>query len=264
MMRYVMAVSAILILITACTKKVQQDKFSSEVSATPSGPADLAIDQAIQAHGGLENYENVSVAFEFRNRTYKAARKNGLFQYERLFADSTGDVRDIVRNDGFVREVNGLEAVVHDSMKVKYTGSVSSVIYFALQPFPLKDPAVIPTYLGEVELEGRKQHKIEVRFRQEGGGPEFEDVFMYWIDVEEGYVNYLAYLYHTEGGGIRFRKGYNFRVLDGIRYADYVNYKAEYGKVKLGDLDTLFEAGELEELSRIETENVRSIDDLDF
>lgn len=264
MMNNILAASAILILMAACTKKAQQDKLSSGVSETPSGPAGLAIDQAIRAHGGMGNYEDLSVAFEFRNRTYRAKRENGQFQYERLFTDSTGDVRDIVRNDGFVREINGVEATIPDSMKVKYTGSVSSVIYFALQPFPLKDPAVIPTYLGEVELGGRKQHKIEVRFRQEGGGPEFEDVFMYWIDVEEGYVNYLAYLYQTEGGGIRFRKGYNFRVLDGIRYADYVNYQAEYGKVELEELDSLFDAGELEELSRIETENVRPIEGPSF
>ncbi len=264
MMKYMMAASTILILMTACTKKVQQDKLASQVKDVPANPASQTIDQAIRAHGGLEKYENLSLAFEFRGRTYKAARKNGLYQYERLFTDSIGAVRDIVRNDGFVREVNGLEAAVHDSMKVKYTGSISSVIYFALQPFPLKDPAVIPTYLGEVELEGRKQHKIEVRFRQEGGGPEFEDVFMYWIDVEEGFVNYLAYLYHTEGGGIRFRKGYNFREVEGIRIADYVNYKAEYGKVELEELDKLYEAGELEELSRIETENARPQYELTF
>ena len=40
-------------------------------------------------------------------------------------------------------------------------------------------------------------------------------------------MDHLAYSYETDGGGVSFRKGHNFRELNGMRFADYVNFKGE-------------------------------------
>ena len=48
---------------------------------------------------------------------------------------------------------------------------------------------------------------------------------------------------------------YNTRVIDGITFQDYINYKAAVGTA-LKDLPALYEKGKLKELSKIETENV--------
>ena len=92
------------------------------------------VDKSIAAAGG-EKYLNSTIEFDFRDRHYLAKRNGGSFSYERIFKDSIGTIRDIVSNKGHVREVNGMIQVLPDSMRVKYTSSTNSVIYFALLPY---------------------------------------------------------------------------------------------------------------------------------
>ena len=93
-------------------------------------------------------------------------------------------------------------------------------------------------------------------FSKEGGGTDFEDTFVYWIAKTTYHVDYLAYSYAVEGGGIRFREAYNPRTVEGIRFVDYNNYKPASLAIPLTDLDSIFQQNELELLSKIETENV--------
>lgn len=88
------------------------------------------------------------------------------------------------------------------------------------------------------------------------GGKDFDDVFMYWIHKQNFTVDYFAYKYSVEGGGIRFREAYNARIIEGIRFVDYNNYKPESKDVSLEKLDSLFEKGALKLLSTIETEDI--------
>ena len=214
------------------------------------------IDQSIQYHGG-EKYMKANVSFIFRDWEYKSIRDGGMYQYERIFTDEEGNhVRDILTNDGFIREMNGAITQVPDTMAAKYSNSVNSVIYFAMLPFGLNDPAVNKSYLGKTEIKGQSFHKIKITFEQEGGGKDFEDQFIYWIDPETYEMTYLAYLYYTDGGGIRFRAPYNQREVNGIRFQDYINYKADFETVKLEEVDQLFNEDKLEELSRIELEDL--------
>ena len=71
-------------------------------------------------------------------------------------------------------------------------------------------------------------------------------------------MDYLAYNYKVNGGGVRFRSSYNRRNVGGIIFQDYINYKAEVG-TPLKDLPTLYENDKLKEVSRIDTENVKLI-----
>ena len=70
-------------------------------------------------------------------------------------------------------------------------------------------------------------------------------------------MNYMAYSYHTNDGGVRFRSAYNPRTVDGIRFQDYVNWEAPIG-TPLEELPKLYENGQLKELSKIETEAVQN------
>ncbi|MBK7649538.1 MAG: hypothetical protein IPJ20_00725 [Flammeovirgaceae bacterium] len=214
------------------------------------------IDKAIAAAGG-EKYLNSTVEFDFRDRHYLAKRKGGAFSYQRLTHDSTKLTRDFISNEGFKREINGEEVNVADSMKVKYAASVNSVIYFALLPFGLNDPAVIKKFIGETQIESKDYYKIEVTFGQDGGGEDFEDVFLYWIDKESYALDYMAYSFEENNkAGYRFRKAYNPRIVNGIVFLDYINYKPK-GETTINQLEELFKQGELEELSKIELINVQ-------
>lgn len=218
--------------------------------------AQAVIDSAIMVHGG-ENYASFHLAFDFRDRHYTARRDDGQFTYTRTFKDSADNaVRDVLSNEGFYREINGERVDLPEERENAYTNSVNSVIYFALLPYGLNDPAVNKEYLGEVIVNNEPYHKINVTFDEEGGGEDFEDVYIYWIHKGTHSMDYLAYSFHVNGGGMRFRDAYNVRDIQGIRFSDYVNYKPESANIPLEKLDSLFESNELVEVSKINLENV--------
>ena len=144
-----------------------------------------------------------------------------------------------------------------DSTATKYANSVNSVHYFVQLPYGLNDPAVKKELLGEAEIIDKKYYEVKVTFAQDGGGTDHEDEYMYWIAKDNFTVDYFAYKFYTGEGGIRFRKAYNPRMVNGIRFVDYENYKLEPWKsVDLKTVDELFDAGKLELLSKIKTEDI--------
>lgn len=213
------------------------------------------VDVAIATAGG-DKLNNTEIEFIFRDKEYGAMHNDGSFEYVRLFKDSTDLIRDVYTNDNFIREVNGEAVSVPDSMATKYSNSINSVIYFALLPIGLNDAAVIKAYMGSKTIGSQDYYKIKVTFNEEGGGTDYEDIFIYWINKKTDEVDYLAYEYHTDGGGIRFREAYNERYVGGIRFVDYINYKPS-SAMKFDDIDQAFIDGNLEELSRIQLENIK-------
>lgn len=214
------------------------------------------IDKSIKAAGG-DKYLKSTIEFDFRNRHYVAKRDGGSFSYERIFKDSMGTIRDIVSNKGHVREINSMIEVLPDSMSVKYTASTNSVIYFALLPYGLNDHSVQKKYLGDTMIENQIFYKVEITFTQEGGGEDFQDVFHYWINREDFSVGYISYSFtENNEASLRFRKAYNPRKVNGIQFYDYINYKPKNNAVKMEELELLFSKGELEELSKIELQNI--------
>ncbi len=228
------------VIIAACDTKPEVNNITNKAIATAGG----------------ELFENIEIQFEFRDREYGYKKSNGQFEYVRLFDDSAQVIRDVLTNTGFIREIDGVTTEVPDSMAVKYSNSINSVIYFALLPYGLNDAAVNKEYLNSVAVKDKEYHKIKVTFNQNGGGVDYQDVFIYWIDTETYEVDYLAYSYETEGGGIRFREAYNERVVNGIRMVDYINYKPKNDLI-LENIDEAFEKGELQEVSRIESKNIK-------
>ena len=145
-----------------------------------------------------------------------------------------------------------------EKKKRAYSNSVNSVHYFAFLPSFLNDAAVHKTYVGETTIKGKAYYKIRVTFDQEGGGDDHDDVYMYWIDKEDYSMDYLAYSFHVNGGGVRFRSAYNARNVEGITFQDYVNYKHDK-ETPVENLDALYEEDKLIELSRIELKNIQKL-----
>lgn len=228
----------------------------SAFSCLEKPDADQIIDQTIKTAGG-DLFLKSTIDFDFRNRHYKSIRDAGTYQYERIFLDSLDTIRDVLNNDGFERFTNSEIADIADTMAVKYTASVNSVLYFALLPYGLNDAAVNKSYLGESTIKEEIYHKIKVTFEQEGGGEDYQDVFIYWVNQQKSTIDYLAYSYEEDHGvGSRFREAYNARDVNGVRFVDYVNYKYEGKQYTLQDYDKAFKQNVLKKLSVIELENV--------
>jgi hypothetical protein len=224
-------------------------------SCSSGSEAQKIIDRSIEAHGG-KVFETSNISFDFRNRHYEISKNPSKFQYLRQFSDSTGLVRDVLNNSGFVRTVNGEVVTLPEDRIKAFTSSVNSVAYFTFLPYGLNDQAVFKTYLGETELEGNKYHKVKVTFSENGGGEDFDDEFIYWINQQTNLIDYLAYSYHTEGGGVRFRKAIRKHEVAGLILQDYENYQPADKNTPVEDMENLFKDGKLELLSEIKLENV--------
>ena len=224
-------------------------------SCTIGYDAQGIIDKTIAKHGG-EQYQQSRITFDFRDNEYIAEHNDGKYMYQRTMQDSVGLIVDKMTNNSFSRTVNGDSVEVSDEDAGDYSSSINSVVYFALLPYKLNDAAVIKEYLGQTTINNEPYYEIEVNFRQEDGGEDYQDTFVYWIHRNNYTMDYLAYRFHVDGGGTRFRDAYNVRTVNGIRFADYFNYGGPDMQTPLQDYDELFENGELEKVSEINLNNI--------
>ena len=232
---------ALSVLVFSC----QEEKELSE--------ADKIIARAIEEAGG-ENYKNAVIEFQFRDKYYTSTRKNGLFELTRKRKDSLGEIKDVLTNDGIRSFREDREVTMHDTISAAIAESVNAVHYFVQLPFGLQDEAVISELVGEDTIANKVYHEVKVTFEQQGGGVDHEDVYMYWIEKEDYTVDYLAYRFFVNDGGIRFRKAVNPRMVGGIRFVDYENYKTDDLATPLEQLDDMFQKGQLTKVSQIEND----------
>lgn len=230
-----------------------------EAPSTKTESADGIIKKAIEVAGGTV-FDHSEIDFDFRDTHYKAIHDNGKFQLERYLKDSISEIKDVLSNSGLERFENGAQVKLADSMVEKYSASVNSVHYFSVLPYGLDGKAVYKNFLGTKNINGNAYYKIKVTFSEDGGGEDFDDEFIYWIDTQTFTLDYLAYSYKEDDGrDFRFREAYNVRIINGLRFADYNNYKPKKGsevEVNLENLDDQFSADNLELLSKIELKNI--------
>ena len=223
-------------------------------SCSTSNPAENIINKAIAQVGG-EHYNHKKITFKFRGKNYTSCRNDGMYALVRKSNDSA-KITDILSNTGFTRIVNGNQVTLADTTATKFANSTNSVHYFAYLPYGLTGSAVNKELLGEVEIKDHTYYKIKVWFDQQGGGEDYEDVFIYWVETETFQVNYLAYEFHVNGGGMRFREAYNRRDIEGIQFVDYNNYAPDGTVVSITELDRLFQQNSLKLLSKIELKDI--------
>lgn len=224
----------------------------------PADDPQYIVDRAIEAHGG-DVIEHAEIEFDYRGKHFKVLRDGGRFSYERIYTDSTGDVHEVLNNDEVYRMVNGARVELEEKTRYSIQETLNSVVYFGLVPYFLNDPPVIKKYLGTDTVEGAPYHLIEITFMQEGGGPDYEDRFIYWIHQDRYTMDYLAYDFHINDGGTRFRKAFNVRTINGIRFADFYNYSSDVLPQPGTPIETyprLLEADSLNLLSEIVWEEV--------
>ncbi len=213
------------------------------------------IDRTIEKAGG-DRYDRAIIHFTFRGKQYHSKRNNGNYQLERFIYKNKETIHDVVSNSGLKRTINNCPITIADSLVTRVSDGVNSVHYFANLPYGLNASAVKKELVGESTINGEAYYKIKVTFKEEGGGTDFDDEFLYWIHKTNFTIDYLAYKYAVNGGGIRFREAYNPRMVNGVRFVDYNNYKTDNLTTSLDVLDDLFEKQRLKLLSKIELTDI--------
>jgi hypothetical protein len=233
-----------------------------QTDAPPDRPSAAAIvDSAVAAHGGAV-LDRAEVEFNFRGDAYRVRQDEGQFHYRRTYADSLDrTVTEGLTNDGVYRVVDGDTASLSDDERGRIHTTVNSVTYFALLPHPLTDEAAQPSYGGRDTIDGTPYHRIRVTFQQEGGGQDWEDVFVYWFQTDTYAMDYLSYAFGLGPGdteqGTRFREAYNVRRVEGVRFADYMNYASDtLSYDRMDQYPGLWAQDALDLVSRIEIDSL--------
>ena len=216
------------------------------------------IDKTIEKYGGTA-YKNALIEFDFRDRHYKVFRKNGNFLYERFYSDSSGNIHEGFDNKSVFKKINNQTIDLTTKKSSSLKESINSVIYFFTLPYSLNDRAVIKKYLGVSNIKNKQYYLIEVTFKQESGGRDFEDRYVYWIKKDNYSMDFFAYYFHVNGGGSRFRRVHNVRRVEGIVFGDQENFTSDEINTNIEDYKELFENGDLKKLSDINIENVKVI-----
>ncbi|MEM1041852.1 MAG: DUF6503 family protein [Bacteroidota bacterium] len=222
----------------------------------PDSVAVAVIGRTRAAHGS-DLLDASVVTFDFRGRAFRAERSRGRFAYARTWDEDGRTLRDVLDNGGVRRTVDGTPVALSEAEALAVEEAVNSVVYFALIPHGLADDAVQPRHLGSDSLGGEVYDLVEVTFRPEGGGRDYQDRFLYWVHREQSTVDYLAYSYEVNGGGARFRRAVNARAAGGARFADYENYTADPLAPPLEALGRMWEADSLRLLSEVVLDRVR-------
>jgi len=237
-------VPLMLVFVFGCKQEPKKELTAQEI-----------VDNSIADSGG-KLFNDHQVTFDFRDKSYVSENVDGQRVYKRISDLDTTTIIDIKRGDDFERYVNDSIVMVHDTMAVKYANSINSVHYFVRLPYGLNDAAVNKEFLGKETIEDKEYYKVKVTFDQQGGGDDFEDTYLYWFDLKTFKPEYLAYDFHTDGGGQRFRKAYNERYVNGIRFVEYENYKPKDDSSGILEIGQRYNEGELELLSKIELKNI--------
>lgn len=201
------------------------------------------------AYYGMDALQKSEIAFNFREYSFKVKHKQHDFLYERKFVDSTGKaIHDVLSNETFYRKIENVKIALTKKDSIKYANQVNSVVYFALLPLKLQDPAAKSKFLNTVNIKDKQYYKVKVYFEKANGGEDFDDVFYYWFDLEDYSMDYLAY----GSGGNRFRAVKEIKKDKGIKFQNYFNYKGRKNdSTPLINYDSLYNHGSLELLSEI-------------
>jgi hypothetical protein len=255
MKKHLVTLCILATLLLSCNKKRDTNQAGIKNDTTATGKqlskADSIVDRTIEAHGG-KLYDNADYSFVFRGTKYRFQNNETTYAYSSEIQKGDSLIKNVMTPDKFERSVN---SNLNKEKTSQYSEALNSVIYFAMLPYKLQDASVNRKFIEETTIKDKQYDVVGVTFGQDGGGRDFDDEFHYWINKQTHKIDYIAYNYRTNNGGVRFRTAFNTRVIDGITFQDYINYEAPL-ETPLKDLPILYEQGKLKEVSQILTETI--------
>ena len=236
-----------LFILISCNQTGKENDLRTN---SPEGIIAKSVDFHFEDH-------NPHFSFQFRDRYYSIDYSPQAFEYTCTYSDSIGDHKRILNNSGYIEYLNGKKLELSNKDSTSHSESVNSVCYFNLLPLVLKEAAVQPKDLGLEEINSKTYRKIEVQFKQTGGGADFQDVYYYWFDTLDFSMDYLAYSFRVNEGGTRFRKAENLRKINGLAVQDYLNYKGPSSPDSLQFISDLYKNNKLPLLSEIRISGIK-------
>lgn len=210
------------------------------------------VDRAIEFHGGpvYESSES-SLTISSRSGSFglRVRMDGGRYEYTVSGETRDGQARIVeVTNDSVAVTIDGEPQNVPAEDEQRWRDFASARVYFAFLPYRLNDDSVFKEDLGLERWDGRDLHKVKVTFAA-GSSTDADDEYLYWFDPESGRVEQLAYSFAGNPGGLRFRRGLNYRRVGGILFFDQQNLGVEGEGLRVDRIDPAFVADTMREVS---------------
>lgn len=241
-------------LILLATAGLAGPVLGQDASEPAPETAQEVVDRAIAFHGG-DLYESTET-------TLTISSASGSFQVvsrmdgDRFDHTVTGATREGVErkirstNDRLELWLDGQPQKVAADEEQWLRDVVNARVYFPFLPYRLNDPSVSKKDLGFEEWEGRRLRKIEVSF-DSGTSTAADDEYLYWFDPETGRLEQFAYSFSAGNGGLRLRKGFNYRRVGGILFMDSENWGVGGQGRKVEEVTPKLAAKKLEKISTV-------------
>ena len=241
-----------IILLLACKADNQKKPKYNAASENKVSPAYI-IQKAIE-YSGKEKIKDNKIIFKFRDKTYISESICNQFKLTRI--DSSKNVKDVFYKDEIKRKINGKPVQLADTTATNIKSSINSVHYFVHLPYRLKDPAVKAKRLKDDTINDKAYYQLEIKFKEAGGGEDHQDIYHYWFDQENFSLDYLAYKFFTNDGGMRFRAKRFEKRLNGVVFQSYNNLKPSSDTIQINELSKAYLNNQMEKVSEIITKPV--------
>ena len=220
------------------------------------------VDRAIEFHGG-DVYRSSETKLTIRSKSgaFELISRMDGDRYDHTVVGKTSDgkVRRVRSTNDTVEETRDGVAVPLDETTAKRDRDfVNARVYFPFLPFRLNDPGVYKQDLGLETWDGRSLHKVKVTF-EAGSSTDANDEYLYWFDPETGRLEQFAYSFGTgaENGGLRLRKGFNYRRVGGLLFFDSENWGVDGGgDLRVEQITPEYAAKSFEKISTVVVDDV--------
>lgn len=211
------------------------------------------VDRAIEHHGGdlFTASETELDICSLSGCFHLVVRVDGgLYDY-----DVRGEVRGAERrvratNETVERWDRG-EAVELDAEEQRRARNfVDARVYFPFLPYRLNDPGVYKRDLGLERWGDRELHRVKVTF-EPGSSNAADDEYLYWFDPETARLEQFAYSFAGNPGGLRFRRGHDYRRVGGILFFDQENLGLDEGGLTVDQVSPEFVAERMKPVSEV-------------
>jgi hypothetical protein len=214
--------------------------------------AQQVVAKSVAFHGGeLYRGSKTSLTITSRSGSFRViSRVDGdLFDHTVITKrQGTREVR--ATNDTVEVRLNGEPVPVEPGQEQGLRDFVSARVYFPFLPYRLGDPGVYTHDLGTEEWDGRALRKIKVTF-EPGSSTDANDEYLYWFDPESGRLEQFAYSFVAGGGGLRLRKGFNYRRVGGLLFFDSDNYGIDGQGMRVEQITPAFAEKKMKKISTV-------------
>jgi hypothetical protein len=183
------------------------------------------VDRAIAHHGGdLYSASETELDLCSLSGCFHLVVRidGGLYEY-----DVRGEVRGVERrvrvtNESVEQWERGEPVELGAEEERRARNFADARVYFPFLPYRLNDPSVYKQDLGLERWGDRELHKVKVTF-EAGSSNAADDEYLYWFDPETARLEQFAYSFAGDPGGLRFRRGRDYRRVGGILFSDQDN-----------------------------------------